>query len=229
MQEVQVQICKSCGEGQSYNNTRTEAGVAEWSISGICEKCFDDITFCIEENIEELHPDILEIIGNGVVLAGGALRYCIDPDDTICDYDIFFTNLDKVKEVREYLEGLYYNLIFECPKGELYTYINEDKVKVQLITKKAYSSAEEMALAFDICACCASWDGEQVHKHNRFVFDNLNKLININKIEFPVASMKRIAKYIKKGFHLTPEASLDFVTLVNQMQLTEDNIQMYID
>lgn len=222
-------ICKVCKEPYSYNNTRTEAGIVEWDITCICEKCFDNLTFNVEENIEELNSDVLNIVGNGVVLAGGALRNCIDPDDTICDYDLFFTDLAKVDTVRDYFEGLYYDLIFVCPKGELYTYINADGVKVQLITKKVYSSAEEIAMAFDICACCASWDGNVVHKHERFVFDNLNKLININKIEFPVASMKRIAKYIKKGFHLTPEASLKFVSLVNGITLTEDNTRMYVD
>jgi hypothetical protein len=94
-QKEEPKVCKSCGETLSWNNTITPAGWDEHSISGLCEKCFDDITFCMEDNLDELNQDVLSIIKDGVVLAGGALRSLVDPDDTVCDYDLFFTETSQ--------------------------------------------------------------------------------------------------------------------------------------
>ena len=221
-------ICKHCGETLSYSNTITPAGWEEHEISGLCEKCFDDSTFCMEDALEDLNPDVLGIIGNGVVLAGGALRSLVDPEDIICDYDLFFTDTSKIESTKKYFLKKGYTKAFECPEGKLVTFKNED-TKVQLINKRDYSSCEDIIGSFDITACCAAYDGKEFYKHSRFVFDNLNKLINLNAIEYPMATMKRIAKYAQKGFRLTTEATDKFITFVNQVALTDDNRAFYID
>lgn len=231
--EVQEQveepkICKCCGETLSWSNTITPAGWDEYEISGLCEKCFDDSTFCMEDALDDLNPDVLDIIGNGVVLAGGALRFLVDPEDTPQDYDLFFTDTSKIDSVKAKLLRKGYTKVFECHEGKLTTFKDED-IKVQLINKRDYSSCEDIISSFDITACCAAYDGEQFYKHNRFVFDNLNKLINLNAIEYPMATMKRIAKYSQKGFRLTTQATEDFVTYCNQVELTDDNKVFYID
>lgn len=223
-------ICKACGEVISYTNTGTKEGWLEAEISQICEKCFDNCTFNLEENIDTSIDDfILDLVGDGVVLAGGALRTLVNPYDEIQDYDLFFTKESKVQEVKTNLEQEGFSLIFECPKGELFTYYNKDIGKVQLIVKRIYTDCYDLISSFDITACCAAYDGKQVYKHDRFVFDNLNSLININKLEYPVASMKRIAKYASKGYKLTSTASKYFVEQVNLMQLDESNMALYVD
>lgn len=228
--EDNKRYCVCCKEEISYANTRTKAGWAEVEISGMCEKCFDNTTFCLEENIYELDEEILKVVKDGVILAGGALRYLVDCTDSICDYDLFFLDRSKVQSAQEYFLSKDYNLIFECPKGELFTYYNKDSnTKVQLILKRDYKDCYDLISSFDIRACCAAYDGEQFYTNGGFVFDNLNKLININKIEYPVATLRRIAKYSAKGFTLTPQASQYFVEAVNRFELTEDNTALYID
>lgn len=222
--------CFYCKEKVDYSNTRTKEGWDEVHISGLCEKCFDNSTYNLEENIEILDPNILSILGNGVILAGGSLRALVDPEDTICDYDLFFTDSSKVKNVQQYLLGKGYSLIFQCPKGELSTYFNQEtKTKVQLITKRQYNDMQDLISSFDITACCCAYDGETFEKNDRFIFDVLNKLININKIEYPVATIKRITKYSQKGYTFTSAASLAFVQTVNAMQLDDSNLALYID
>jgi len=221
-------VCKSCGETLSYSNTITPNDWAEYEISGLCEKCFDDTTSCMEDALDDLDQDVLSIIKDGVVLAGGALRSLVDPDDTPQDYDLFFIDTSKIEYVKGYFLGKGYSKVFDCPEGKLTTFKNED-TKVQLINKREYTDCSDIISSFDITACCAAYDGEQFYKHNRFVFDNLNKLINLNAIEYPMATMKRIAKYSQKGFRLTTQAAEDFVTYCNKVELTEDNNVFYID
>ena len=83
--------------------------------------------------------------------------------------------------------------------------------------------------SFDITACCAAYDGSNFEVNQRFVFDNLNKILNLNKVEYPLATMKRIVKYTEKGFKLQNDAVEFFVTSVNEMKLTEDNMTFYVD
>lgn len=229
-QEPQVQICKVCNEEVNWSNTATAAGKDEWYISQMCEKCFDNCCYNLEENLELLNEDVLSLVGNGVVLAGGALRTLVDHSEEIQDYDLFFLDQSKIETTKESLVSKGYKNIFTCPKGELFTYYNEDEnIKVQLINKRNYLDCNDLINSFDITACCCAYDGNNLYKHDRFVFDVLNKRLNINVVEYPVASMKRIAKYINKGYVLTNEAAEKFVMLSNQMQLTEENLAFYID
>lgn len=156
------------------------------------------------------------------------MRSLVDPGDEVCDYDLFFTDTSKIDSVKAKLHRKGYTKVFECPQGKLVTFKNED-TKIQLINKRDYLDCYDIISSFDITACCAAYDGKEFYKHNRFVFDNLNKLINLNAIEYPMATMKRIAKYSQKGFRLTTQAIEDFVTYCNQVELTEDNKVFYID
>lgn len=222
-------ICKNCKEEVNWSNTATKAGYEEYNISGLCEKCFDNLCYNLEDSLCMLDEDILSIIKDGVILAGGALRTLLDGSD-IQDYDLFFLDQAKIKVVKKYLISKNYKNIFTCPKGELFTYYNEYlENKVQLINKRSYKDCEDIINSFDITACCCAYDGTSFYKHERFVFDSLNMRINLNTIEYPVATMKRIAKYISKGYALTNEASTVFVTVVNSMQITDDNTAFYID
>jgi hypothetical protein len=224
-----IKICNYCGEEISFKNTQTSAGWAEVDISGVCEKCFDDSTFDLSENLKNLDNFVLSLIKDGVILAGGALRSLVDAEDKVQDYDLFFLDQLKVEAVKNKLKDNNFNLIFECPKGELFSYVNSKGTKVQLILKRKYSSCEDIISSFDITACCCAYDGNNFWKNTRFIFDNLNKLININKVEYPIATMKRISKYISKGFKLTPDAASKFVTEVNSMKLDDNNTALYID
>ena len=224
-----VMCCSSCGEEISFSNTISPDGWREVDISGICEKCFDNSTFNLEEGLDVLDDGILSLLGGGVVLAGGALRALVDPSEEISDYDLFVLEQGIIPKLKSSLEHLEYNLCFECPKGQLYTYKNLEGTKVQIINKRAYADCEDMIASFDITACCAAYDGNTFYTNDRFVFDNLNKLINLNKVEYPNATLRRIVKYSNKGFKLSNAAITTFTSTVNSMTLTEDNTEFYID
>lgn len=224
-----VTRCSSCGEEISFSNTISPEGWREVNLSGICEKCFDNSTFNLEENLDVLDSSILSLLRDGVVLAGGALRALVDTSEEIMDYDLFVLDQGVIPKLKVDLEGLGYKLVFECPKGQLYTYKNPEGTKVQIINKRPYKDCEDLITSFDITACCAAYDGNTFYTNDRFVFDNLNKIINLNKVEYPNATLRRIVKYSNKGFKLSNAAVTTFTTTVNSMILTEDNTEFYID
>ena len=231
--KTHVHSCVCCKEEITSNNVFTASGWREVEISGMCEVCFDNCTYSVEDKmyvINTMNRDVTSLIKNNesVVLAGGALRTLVDPTDEICDYDIFLLDQTKLESVKTYFENLKYNKIFECPQGKLTTYkLNDDKV--QIINKRSYKDCNELIGSFDITACCAAWDGENFYKHRRFISDVLNKKINLNTVEYPKATLNRIVKYGAKGYKLSRQANEYFLDLISDFTWADDNSEFYID
>jgi len=220
--------CVCCGEIISHQNVATESGWREVGISGMCEVCFDNIfeDWCFWK-LDRKVANIVRSIDN-VVLAGGAMRALVDTGDTICDYDLFVTDLSVLDPLKKRITDSGFNMVFECPEGKLFTYRNED-VKVQAINNRQYVDIYDLINSFDITACCAAWDGDRVYKNKRFVFDVLNKRINLNKIEYPKATLNRLMKYSQKGYKLTREANEYFFNTLSTFEWTDENERFYID
>lgn len=216
--------CNNCGSPFSTSNTHTKEGWLETEITGLCEDCFDTMLAeesDTEETIEiltqykndstQIDSDIVKLIDSysgKLFLAGGCWRKPFDGIQ-IDDYDIFFSTLGilELPNVISHLEDIGFNKVFECPLGELYTFKDGD-TKVQLITKFRYESMEDLISTFDITAACCGYDGTQFHFDEMFRQDCENKEIGLNRVTFPVATMKRINKYRDKGY-MVPNTTLE--------------------
>lgn len=220
--------CIKCGETISNENTITEKGKREASISQMCEVCFDNITFCIEENIHKLDKFVCGLVTNNesLVLGGGSLRKLVDGSDTVVDYDLFVLDVNSISKIRSELEKEC-NLVFACPEGKLFTYKTKNSIKIQLINKRSYTDLIDLVDSFDIIACCAAWDGVNFYKNSRFVFDVLNKQININKIEFPLATFRRVNKYVLKGYTPTISCAEKYIQIVRDGDFSDDDLFLY--
>jgi len=224
--------CVKCGEEKSPNNTATDAGNNEWNISGMCEKCFDSVTFYVDtEKAYEIYDSfVVNLIGDGCILAGGALRKLVNAHDTLCDYDLFFTSEESFSKTKEVLEeSERFSKIFQCPEDKLVSCKDEQGVKVQLIKKRIYKDLTDVISSFDITACCAAWDKVNFRSNERFIFDVLHKKINLNTVEYPVATLKRILKYSHKGYKMSSEACKEYVKMVSVMELSDEDLEFYID
>lgn len=235
-ENTEIKTCRCCGEEIGWNNVATPEGWAEVEITSTCEVCFDDMFFDLDleaffEFSVDDYPIIEDILNTeGVYLAGGFLRTLVDPQDEIQDIDIFFRNKQIAEKFKQEMIDNGYSLIFSCPKGELFSFRDENDTKIQLITKFYYEDVDQLINSFDITACCvATEDGVNLVKHRRFIFDVLNKRLNINKVTFPVATLSRIMKYKDKGFTMSGKASTEYVTQVNMMTLDETNMALYVD
>lgn len=229
--------CRKCNEELGWSNIATEKGKLEVGISGICEKCFDNITFDLESGLHRLDKGVCQMVENipSLVLAGGALRSLVDSSDTILDYDLFLIDSPEKETCKKNIIESWERspelgrIVFKCPQGKLYTFKSSNGVKIQLIDKRPYKSCEDLVSSFDMTACSAVWDGVSFYKHERFIFDVLHKRLNMNSLEYPVATLKRLMKYQAKGYKLTNEASRSFIDVVSREQWSEDDLELYID
>lgn len=163
-------------------------------------------------------------------LAGGAIRSAI-AKEPISDYDMFFRSSIAAANTRIALENKGFEIIFKCPEGKLTTYKSGD-MKVQCITENYYTDMHELIDSFDITACRYSMDGsDRVLTSYSAIRDTLKKRINLHSIEYPVATMKRIAKYVSKGYVLTNDAAVKFTDSVYErgVERQELNRRVYID
>lgn len=179
--------------------------------------------------VVQYFPEIDKLLETGLcLLGGGSLRTLIDWRDTIKDIDLFFTQNNNVEEVKTFLKESGYNEVFACPKGELFTY-KKGEVKVQLICKRFYADLYDLVNSFDIVACCAGWDGDKLVTHNNWVKDIKLKQITFNQITYPVATIARVYKYLKKGYHYSPTSLADLVIQINEGKFDGDQLALYVD
>lgn len=198
----------------------------------------------------------LGIIGNGAFLAGGAIRTLIS-DEEISDFDVFFDvapispedsakieklnngeilDLDdgilvdpphpRVEEVKRILQREKFELIFECPEGKMFSY-KKDNMKIQLILE-IQGLPSEIISDFDFFACCVAFDGSFVYFPTQFVSDVKTKKLSINKITYPVATIKRLVKYSAKGYNING-ACFQFMTHTSGEIFDGEKLRLYID
>lgn len=194
--------------------------------------------------LELLQPIFdLGIIGNGVILGGGAIRSLFKSEEEISDVDLFFNNLDLVAPLREKLVALGAELKFECPENKLFSYKFPDKpidtdvfekgLKIQLICERTYLDAASLIFSFDLNACCGAWDGEKFYIHSNMVKDIKTKTLSLMNLTFPIATLKRICKYNKKGYRVHKIAEQYVNEMIQFMSnggaYSEENLRVYID
>lgn len=171
----------------------------------------------------------LNLLSNDVWLAGGALRSVIGKEP-IADYDMFFRSELAAAKTRVELEHKGAETIFKCPEGKLTTY-KLDGMKIQCITENYYIRAFDLMDSFDITACRYACDHTFFWSHYSSIRDTKKKQINLYSIDYPVASMKRVAKYSAKGYRLTNEAATKFTETIYKrgVNLEGLNTRVYID
>jgi len=148
----------------------------------------------------------LNLLDETTWLAGGAIRDALNGNYEVSDYDMFFSNKLSSERVALCLEDDYgFECVFKCPNGELTTF-KKDGVKIQLVTKLYYDNMENVIDTFDITACRHITDGKIIVTKYSSIRDTFKKRINLHVIHYPSATMKRIQKYIQKGFVLTNSA-----------------------
>lgn len=203
------------------------------------------------DNLYEYFPiwfeELCEI--DGVFLAGGGLRNLLGGDDVIQDIDLFFQNKEAVEKAMKIMgsyngsdEGCWYEA-FRCPAGELITYKSvidkpdEDKTtedyknqrKVQFITKSFYESPEQLINTFDFIPTCACLYDGVLYTHPYWVRHVKKRTLGLHFVSYPVATLSRMLKYSKKGYHVVPDMLLDMVLQINENSFDENRLALYID
>lgn len=183
----------------------------------------------------------LGVIGNGCFLAGGSLRSLIQ-DEEIADFDLFFeANLNvpensfqppdfmynqRAEEVKTILKKEKYDCVFACPLGSMFTY-KKGNTKVQLILL-SFGAPEEIINQFDISAGQAAFDGVNFYCSTNFVRNIKSKVLTLESVTYPVATIKRLSKYEKKGYNIS-KAAKQFMKFVEHNVYDDDKLRVYVD
>lgn len=198
----------------------------------------------VKEALFEEVPYLEKILlMDGVYLAGGALRCLLtnepfDADST--DIDLFFRDGGVLEQVKKYLEKYTtYFKIFQCPEGKLASYVNldgeEPKWKVQCISVDFYPNVESLIDSFDFtCTMFGTRildDGTwELTTGESSMQDALDKRLVWNVITYPASSLRRLTKYVRKGYWMGEE---QYQVFVNRVWEHDSNIQdaklVYVD
>lgn len=176
----------------------------------------------------EQYKDVLAEITNRryetahFVVAGGFLRGIFSDKEQVNDIDIFV--VDPIRDgADERLDTLCYhfewhvraaldsantwNVVFRCPENKLVTFMTPEGTKVQLIREKSYETTEHLLNTFDIRACCFALVLNEHTVYDLYAIqgaeeDVKSKDIVINNVEYPLATINRIARYKTKGYRI---------------------------
>jgi len=181
--------------------------------------------------IDHLPLTVWSLLNDKTWLAGGALQTLVDKEAKIFDYDIFFGEKEEVINVRRSLPVQGYALIFECPKGELYTYKHPSfGTKIQLITKFFYPNMESVIDSFDIKAGMFITNGRELVWTKDAVKGVKDKILEIHRITYPISTLKRLVKYAKdKGYSIPRDTYYEYFHLATTQSWAEDDLVFYID
>ena len=163
-----------------------------------------------------------------VVIAGGAIRDSLFGDE-FSDIDIFgLTKEDLDLFVKLNLtKGHGYKLVYF--NDNLRTY-RKGKIKVQIIYRE-YEKLTDIIDLFDFTVCQFMYDGEKVICNPSALLDVYHKRIVINHLEplFVFDSLRRVQKYIKKGYTICNGGIKDILDKCRGLTQEEydENVEFY--
>lgn len=212
--------CKLCGQEPNGENVATPAGKREFCNTEICEKCFDNSTFDMS-CVFDVYPDWLyDLLGDDCWVAGGSLIKAVRHNHEANDIDLFFRSQEAFERTTKLIADRFGQKPTENDKVQSFIC---DRQIVQLIGLQYYDDMQALIDDFDIHACACAFDGRNIVKHRGFVFDNLNRFINLNEIKRPKRVLSRICKYVNKGYSLTPSATRFYTeSLINMSEVPEE-------
>ena len=189
-----------------------------------------NITSIHSNRLNKIRPILnLNLLDEFVWLAGGSLQTLVNKNTTVSDYDLFFKTPVVVENVKNKLLNNGFDVIFECPLGELFSY-KKDDVKIQLITKFYYPDIETMLATFDFQCTMWGYDGKTLYTTRDAIKHSKNQTLSFNKITYPVATLKRIFKYVNnKDYTIDNDQLVSLVVNINTMDIDEANLIFYVD
>lgn len=169
-------------------------------------------------------------------VAGGCVRDYFSTGKLDSDIDIFFPDADQFEKCRMYLleatEQTIKEIIDEkevikiIPKDRAAVlFQNDNVIKIKYrgrkydLVKKYFASPELTIDEFDFTVCCAATDGKKVFTHNTFWMDLAKRQLMLHKLPFPLSTLWRLQKYIKKGYTICSGETLKLGKAIGALQL----------
>lgn len=158
-----------------------------------------------------------QCVKHNAILAGGSIAdmFC---DRKVNDYDLYFRTPEDAYDVYKFLHNQTDNIV-NISKRAL-TFGNCGSV-VQLVFMDYYNTPEELFDNFDFTVCMGAYDfaNDKWCFSDRFVVDNCNKRIVVNKnTPWILNSFDRVDKYIEKGYKIEKRELLKMGLLASKIE-----------
>lgn len=140
-------------------------------------------------------PGLEKFIGLDWVIAGGALRdYFMK--EKVSDVDFFFKNQEAFDHAKHILDT---GNVTSMWKNDNCIRYQVGELKIDLV-RSIFGDPEDIIRQFDFTVCCVAIDKREFRASQFFFPDLAARHLRINNTPLPVGTMKRMVKYIKKGF-----------------------------
>ena len=153
-------------------------------------------------------------------VAGGALT-SVFLNTTITDLDIFFTHEDHYNEFKRAHNRSFNrkNLVCQTDCADSY---NINGIRVQLI-KRIYGQPCIVIGRFDYTICMAAYlpMSGQIVLEKDFLYHLSGKELHYNIGEYPLASLWRAKKYLKKGFDFPAVEIIKLALTINNLKIKD--------
>lgn len=154
--------------------------------------------------------------GSCYYIAGGAIRRSIIGDDLQKgDIDLFFKSKAQYDEWL-FRKGNHIQIVKSLDHADNYIMtlpVDGKKYDIQVVKIAFYNNVEELLDSFDytitqfaipvkdMVSTTLAWSKLPVHAGVRSMWDLARKRLVINKITYPLASLRRLIKYTNQGYY----------------------------
>jgi hypothetical protein len=147
------------------------------------------------------------------------------------DIDIFFETESRFQETYSKFKDQSIKKPFANDRN-LSLRLDNVPCEVQLVGIGLYPTISHLIDSFDYTICMLGIDSKDgiMFVGNRTLYDIGSKKLCVNKITYPIASMRRIIKYVKYGYYMCPLEMAEFLKQSQSIDLSiESNLLLYID
>lgn len=194
-------------------------------------------SYCVSEFKTYQISPYLPFSTDYTVLCGGALRSLFKKQN-VDDFDVFIladTQEElsvKIDNIRDRMKQLRARLIFECPKGELFSYrLHGYKFQIINVGHLLHKSIEGILDSFDFHICQMAYHKGIYYFSKEAIRSQRTKKLTLNKITYPAATIRRLEKYRKRGFD-TYQCTMDVTQRIIDMVKNGENLDsstIYVD
>lgn len=165
-------------------------------------------------------------------IAGGALRALFSAGEKIKDVDLFFPNLAEAEKAEAWFEKNEAKKLSSFDTASKWLY----KKKVYDVVKVFASTEDQTPLStlarFDFTIACVAVTKDALYHHDTFWIDLVGKSLVINEPTMPVATLRRLQKFIQRGYTICNGGVLALSQAINEMPaeaITDENSTFYLD
>jgi hypothetical protein len=166
-----------------------------------------------------------EELNKSVWIAGGAVRDYFKKSKVKTDVDFFCVDrksmADLVKWLRNNRSFKHYLITKNAIKG--YVTVGDKKFNVDIV-KKPFTNPTDSIEKFDFTVCCFAVNHENFYFHVSAPMDLLKQKLVINELPHPVDTLKRLNKYIKKGFSACNGTLMTLAKSLAEQDPTDESI-----